>query len=413
MGKVLTARAVEAARPKRDTAGKLVRNEIPDGTGLGLFLQVEPTGTKAWTRRFRQSGVSKKVTLGKAGDGGLSLAAARAAAAKHFLQVEQGIVTVPAAPAVIDPARGDIVEVAIASFLELHARRKNRTATAWAAERIFNRLVLPAWRGRSIHDIKRRDVIDLVESIAADRPYLANRTVAVLSKLFNWLMARDVLAASPVAGVERPHKEKARTHTLTDPELRALWLACEDGDPFTQAIKLMVLSGTRRNEAAHLKYVEIDEPRRLWVLPATRSKNGREHLIPLSSQAWALIQAQPRIAGCPYVFSADGRGPVVGFAKAKTRISAKAGLEESSWRLHDLRRTCAAGLQRLGISVSVIEKALNHQSGVFRGIVSTYQTHDYAEEIRVALQRWSNYVEELAADRPSQTVVPMRRRRRE
>jgi integrase len=344
VGKVLTARAVEAAKPKRGKAGKLARNEIPDGTGLGLFLQVEPTGTKAWTRRFRHNGVSKKATLGKAGEGGLSLAAARAAAAKHVLQVDQGIIAVPAARSAVDPARGDSVEVAAASFLELHARRKNRPSTAWAAERIFNRLVLPAWRGRSIHDIKRRDVINLVENIAADRPYLANRTIAVLSKFFIWLMARDVLALSPVAGVERPHKERARERTLTDGELRALLLAADSDNPFDRALWLLVLTGCRRNEVSQMTWSEIDTKRQLWMISAARSKNHREHAVPLSTRAWAIIEAMPHYANCDFVFTADGRTPINGWAKAKTRISAKAGIDEKTWRLHDSRRTAAAGM---------------------------------------------------------------------
>jgi integrase len=110
------------------------------------------------------------------------------------------------------------------------------------------------------------------------------------------------------------------------------------------------------------------------------------------------------------VFTADGRGPIIGWAKAKTRLSAKAGVGETSWRLHDLRRTAAAGMQRLGISIPVVEKALNHQSGVFRGIVSTYQTHDYADEIRIALQKWADRVEEIVGGKPAK-VVALRGRR--
>ena len=293
---ILTVRAVEAARPGR------TRTEIPDGTGTGLYLAVEPTGTKSWVLRCRRDGVSKRITLGRAGDKGLTLTAARHAAAAARHRIEQG--AEPAAPRRTNSANqdaGDRIETAAASFLELHAYRKTRKSTARAAERTFNRLVLPAWRGRSIHDIRRRDVIDLVERIATDRPYLANRTIGVLSKFFNWLCARDLIAVSPVTGVERPHKEEVRNRTLSDTELRALWVACEGEGPFGQALRLLVLTGTRRNEVSHLKWSEIDADRRLWSLPAARSKNAREHAIPLSLQAWKIIQAMPRIADCDYV----------------------------------------------------------------------------------------------------------------
>jgi integrase len=292
----------------------------------------------------------------------------------------------------------------VAQFLELHAYRKTRASTAWATERVFNRLVLPAWRGRSIHDIRRRDVIELVDNVATDRPYLANRTLGTLSKFYNWLIARDVVETSPVTGVERPHKEKPRERTLTDPELRQLWRACEGDGPFGQALRLIVLAGARRNEASHIRFSEIDEERRLWILPSERSKNAREHAIPLSSQAWAIIQSMPRFAGCDYVFTADGSRPVTGWDKAKMRLSAKAGIAEKSWRLHDLRRTAASGMQRLGVPVPVIEKALNHQSGVFRGIVGTYQTHDYADQVRIAFERWADHVEALVSGKPAKVV---------
>src|SRR5262249_16693486 len=201
---------------------------------------------------------------------------------------------------------GDKIETVVTSFLELHAYRKTRPSTAWATERAFNRIVLPAWRGRTIDSIRKRDVIDLVESVAVSgRGYLANRTLATLSKFFNWLVARDVLAFSPVTGVERPHREMARERVLADAELRALWLACADGGPFDQALKLLLTLGARRNEVSRMQWSEIDDERRVWTLPSHRSKNGWEHEIPLSSQAWDLIQARSRFAHCAYVFSTD------------------------------------------------------------------------------------------------------------
>ena len=174
---------------------------------------------------------------------------------------------------------------------------------------------------------------------------------------------------------------------------------------------MLVLTGARRNEVSNMRWSELDEERRLWVLPSERSKVAREHAIPLSAQAWALIQSMPRFAGCDYVFSADGRGSIIGWAKAKTRLSTRAEIAEETWRVHDTRRSVASGLAKLGVSVPVIEKVLNHQSGVFRGIISTYQTHDYADEVRIALQRWADHIEELIGGKPA-TVLPLHGRRR-
>jgi len=270
---------------------------------------------------------------------------------------------------------------------------------------------LSAWRGRTIASIRKRDVIDLIESVAArGHGYRANRTLAAVSKLFKWLVARDALTFSPVTGVERLHKEEARTRILSDNELRAVWSACEHEGALGQAIRLLILTGARRDEVGHMRWQEIDEDRQLWALPAERTKNAREHAIPLSLQAWALIEACPRFADCSFVFSADGKRPVNNWDKAKTRISTRAGIPADAWRLHDLRRTCASGMQKLGVSVPVIEKALNHISGTFRGIVGTYQQHDYADEIRIALQKWADRVEEIVGGKPAKVFALHERR---
>jgi len=407
---VLSTRFVEMAKPKRGAGGELVRAEYPDAACPGLYLVIQPSGTRSWAFRFHRNGKTGKVTLGSAGEGGLPLSAARAAAASHRHRLEQGIVT---PVTLVTPSAGggeDGIETAVASFLELHVRRKNRATTARAAEGIFNNIVLPAWRGRTIGSIRRRDVIDLVESVAArGHGYRANRTLAAVGKFFAWCVARDMLTVSPAAGVEPPHVEKVRDRVLSDEELRALWLACEGDDAFSAAVRILISTGARLSEVGRMEFSELDAEKRIWTLPARRTKNAREHKIPLSSQAWAAIAARPRFANCPYVFSTNAKGPVHNWAKAKTRISNKAGLEETGWRLHDLRRTCASGMQRLGVSVPVIEKALNHVSGTFRGIVGVYQQHDYEDEIRIALQRWSYHIEQIVGGQPAK-IVKLRQR---
>jgi integrase len=403
--KVLTARAVAVAKPKRDADGKLVRNEIPDGGCPQLYLVVEPTGTKSWAHRYRLRGTSKKQTLGRAGDGGLSLAAARhrVAAARHRLGQGMDPLVTPRLATPAGPVTNDSVEAAVASFLDLHAYRKTRLNSAKMTEYAFNRYVLPAWRGRPVASIARRDVIDLVEQVAVDTPYAANRLLAALSRFFKWLCARDAIPVSPAMGVERPHREVARQRTLDDAELATLWRACEGEGAFGAALRIMILVGCRRNEASQMRWSELHKKRGLWLLPSERVKNAKAHAIPLPSQAWAILEAQPRIAGSDFVFSLGGR-PIVGWAKVKARISTKAGLDTESWRLHDTRRTCAAGLQRLGIRTEVIERALNHRSGIFRGIVATYQTHDFADEVRIGLQRWADHVEQIISGKPAKVV---------
>jgi integrase len=400
--KILTARAVDAVKPGP------ARIELPDGTGGGLYLAVEPTGTKSWVLRTRVAGKPKRITLGRAGSDGLTLFAARAASAtaRHRLEQDIGVLTTAAPPS----RTNDRIEIQVGAFLEKHARIKTRPTTLLQTEAIFDRLVLPAWHGRSVRDIRRRDVIDLVERIAEERGgYMANRTLGVLSKFFNWLVGRDVIETPPVAGVVRPHREVARDRVLADDEVKRLWLACEGEGAFGPALRLLLLTGQRKNEVCLMHWDALDEAERTWTIPAARAKNGVAHKVPLSKQAWTLIQAMPRFVGNEHVFAGRaGRGAINGgWDKAKTRISGKAGIEESSWRLHDLRRTAASGLQKLGVRVEVIERALNHTSGSFRGVIGVYQRHDYADEIAVALQRWADRVDEIVSGRAAK-VVPLR-----
>ena len=401
MAKKLTALSVENAKPRR-TAGTLARAEIPDGGCPGLFLVVQPSGAKSWAVRYRFRRKSRKLTL-NGGAAVLTLAAARAAATQALHQIEQGIDPAAAKQAARVTAMEqealraqDGVARLINDFIEFHGKRKLRPNTLAQHVSVARRFVLPAWRDRTVHDIRKRDIIALIEPIAIDRPVMANRTRGVLSKFFNWLVARDVIAANPCAGVEMPGAETARDRYLDDAEIAQLWAACE-GDPiFGAAIRIMLLAGARRSEVAGMRWSEIDEQAQLWVLPKERSKNKRELRIPLSPLAWGIINAVPRIAGCDFVFSITGKGPIANFRHIKDRLDAKLNFAEP-WVIHDLRRSCASGLQRLGVRIEVIEATLGHLSGSFRGIVGTYQRHDFADEKRAALDRWAAHVEQIVS----------------
>jgi Arm DNA-binding domain len=232
MATKLTTIAVENAKPKR-IAGVLVRNEIADRGCPGLYLLIQPSGLRSWAFRYRADGRSRKLTLGDADvtmPGALTLAAARAAAAQARHGVELGTdpaaekkaARATAAQQTTQAARvsAESVEHAVEQFLALHARRRTRPASLRLTESILTRFILPAWRGRSIRDIKRKDVIAMVEGIAITTPTLANRALATLSKLFNWLVARDEIVSSPVKGVQKPGVELARDRVLDDAEQR-------------------------------------------------------------------------------------------------------------------------------------------------------------------------------------------------
>jgi len=208
-----------------------------------------------------------------------------------------------------------------------------------------------------------------------------------------------------------PPRPKPRQRTLSDDELVALLKAARADNPFDRVIWVLALTGVRRNEAAQMRWNELDFETRTWVIPAERSKNHRPHTVQMPAQAWAIVEAQPRLVDCDFVFSVDGVRPINNWDRVKKRLSKAAGLVENSWRVHDIRRSVACNLQRLGVRTEVIERALAHHSGHFAGIVGTYQVSPLENEVRVALQRWADHVEDLVSGRKPETVVRLRKRK--
>jgi integrase len=414
VAKALTQLAVKAAKPGH------ARVEIPDGGCTGLYLVVQATGVKSWALRYRFNGTPKKLTLGRADrEGALSLASARKAAIDVRHRLEQGVDPAPEKQATKAAAKkaaalkaADTVAALGEQFLELYAKPRTRPRTYQQSQDVLHRLVQPAWRSRPVHEIRRRDVIALVDDITRrNGAQMADKALAVLGKFYAWLIARDVVDASPCRGVERPVRNPPRDRVLSEEELIALWNACAGKGAAGQAVRLLLLTGCRRSEVFNSRWSEIDAAEMLWKLPRERVKNATSHTVPLAPQAWAIIAAQPRFAGCGFIFTNDGRRPVGGFSRLKCDLDESMQLAVP-WTLHDVRRSMASELQRLGVRVEVIEAALNHRSGTFRGITGIYQRHDYIDERRIALQRWADYVERLVAGTPAK-VVSLRGARRD
>ena len=370
----LTAKGIEAVRAADD------RRELPDDYMRGLYLVVQPTGSKSWAVRYRHGGRSHKHTVGPYP--AFDLKQARDAAAKVLRAVAEGRHP--------EQRQSGSVEDAVAQFLERHGKNY-RPKPRSEAERLLRLHVVGNWGRRKLEEITRADVRAMVARIEA--PVAANRVHSIVRKLFNWAVENDLIVNSPVAGLKAPHAETSRDRVLTDDELRRVWQAAERLGPLNGAVvRLLVLTGQRRNEVAHMQWGELDLEKRLWTLPRERVKNDRRHEVPLSSQAVATIQALPRISD-RFVFSTNAESPVNDFGKNKGRLDELSGV--SDWVLHDLRRTVASGMARLGISLAVIEKVLNHASGSFAGIVGVYQRHEFAEEKRAALEKWAEHVERL------------------
>jgi integrase len=397
----LTVKNVEAIKPGPE------RREIPDDFLRGLYLIQQPSGARSWAVRYRHNGTTRKFTIGSYP--AVDLKAARALAGKALRAVAEG--RDPGREKILArAAKADSVDRIVEDFLERHVRRSNRPRTAQETERLLRQHALPRWRGRMVHEITRRDVLDILDRVVdAGAPIAANRVLAAVRKLFNWCVARDIIAASPCSGVKPPTAERARDRVLSNDELRLVWQAAAKlGGTFGPLVKLLALTGQRRDEVAQMRWDELDLGARLWTLPPARVKNNQPHEVPLSAAALSVVESVSRVADSPFVLTNAGPSPASGYSKGKRRLDALLPADMPPWRLHDLRRTAASGMARLGINLPVIEKVLNHASGSFAGVVGVYQRHSFADEKRHALEAWGNFVAALVEGKPASKVVRLR-----
>ena len=369
---------------------------------------MQPSGARSWAIRFRFDGKPCKQTLGSFP--AVPLAEARRLATAALAQVAQGVdprLEKRQAKAEAAERGRDTVERLTTQFLEWQGKRL-RPNSVRQLEHIVADFVVPAWRGRDVHSIARRDALELTEAVAETRPVMANRLHSGLHRFFRWLCERDIILASPMVGVPRPASESARERTLSERELVALWHACDAvSEPARSWIRMLILLGQRRSETAGMRRSEIDGD--LWHLPAARMKGRVAHVLPVPAQAMAIIEALPQIGGSDLVFTSNGRSPLDHFDRLKKEIDAEMK-SATAWTWHDIRRSTASALAGLGVAVPVVEKILAHRSGTFRGIVSTYQRHSFIPEMRIALERWSEHLDRLVRGVPATKVVPIGRR---
>lgn len=410
MAKALTAKAVENAHPEA------ARREIPDGLLAGLYLVVQPSGAKSWAIRYRFGGTPKKYTIGRWP--GIDLAAARELGRKALFAVAEGRdpgaerKEIRRAVALNQgKAERDSIVNLVQTFIDRYAMANTRETTWKETERLLKKDVVPAWRGRRIQEITRADVIDLLDRIV-DRgsPIAANRTLAAVRRMLAWCAERGMIASSPCHGVKPPSGEHSRDRVLSDDEVCVIWNAAEMmGYPYGPLTQLLMLTGQRRDEVAEMRWSEIDLTARTWTLPKERVKNAIAHQVPLSTMATAVLERLPRIQShATYVFTAHGEKPTTSFSRPKQRLDRLVASSAASmaagpvghWTFHDLRRTAATGMARLGVNLPVIEKVLNHTSGSFGGIVAVYQRHSYAEEKRAALELWGEHIGVLVRQLP-------------
>jgi integrase len=414
MARKLTEIRLKSLKPP--ARGRLVEvdSEVP-----GLCFRVTAGGARSWLVRYRVKGRPGQRYVVPGPYPTVSLSAARQRAREIVAAAKRGEDIVEderkRAAAAAAAAKPDTVVNVAEEFIRRSLEGRERSASyVSATHRMFDEHMLPRWRSRDIRSITRRDVVALLDGIVDDgKPVLANRVLAAVRAMFNWAIRRGIVDASPAALVERPAEEKARDRALSAEEITVLWpLFAGLGYPFGPFFQMALATGQRRDEVARMRWADIDASERTWNLSGDQTKARRAHAVPLSPIAWEiLIKAKDaarslgegrvtKAGQSAYVFTTTGNTPISGYGKAKARVDslvAKARTEArldplAPWTIHDLRRTTASGLGKLGASRFIISRVLNHADSSVTGI---YDRHAYLAEKRHALESWGTHLSNL------------------
>lgn len=452
----ITKVAVEAV--PLPSAGK--REHLWDDRLKGFGVMVTDKGVRSYLVQYRIGGRSaqtRRVTIGKHGSP-WTAEKARQRAADLLEQARRNVDPFDAERAKVAAEREAKVKAAAslavserlafstfaARFIDKYA--KVHQARSWReTEGVINRDLVPKFGTTPLTAIEDADIVELIEALGERGPSAALKGYKALRQIFAYAVDKErrhlPAGKNPMAGIKPPAKMGKRERTLSDAELRLVWLAAGGlGWPFGPIVRLLILTGQRRDEVAGISWTEIDKEARRWLLPGTRSKNGLPNLVPLSEPALSVVAELPvikavREAGDKrpdprLLFTTTGETAVSGFSKVKARLDASmldlmkkeaveagagedevAALAVEPWTLHDLRRTLATGCQRLGFPVEVTEAVINHVSGTRAGIVGVYQTYRYEKEKRSALDAWARHVTEVVTGKAAaDNVIVLGRR---
>ena len=375
--------------PTRRLTDQAVRSLRPDNRQVDYWdvspknfgVRVSAAGRKTFIVRYRAAGRYRRMSLGVYPI--VTLADAR----QHARRV-LGEVASSEDPAQVrqDARRAPSFEALATLYLDKHARVRKRS---WRQDRrVIQNELLPTWRTQRAREIRRRDVRELVEAIAErPAPIAANRVRALISKIFNFGISRELVEFNPCAQLEPPARERRRDRVLTDAEIRTFWKALDrEAAALAAAFRLRLVTAQRAVEVHNMRWSDVDLNGRWWLVPASDAKNGLPHRVPLNDLTMDILtQLRAGVDGAEpasiYVL-ANARGP-----KRRAAVSRRLGLDD--FRGHDLRRTAASRMASAGVPRLVIGKVLNHAE---RGVTAVYDRHTYDSEKRAALDSWARHL---------------------
>ena len=287
------------------------------------------------------------------------------------------------------------------TFVEEYAKGKKRS---WREDQriLIGHTYFTPFHERKADEISRGEIVDQLQKIKRNNgPVMANRCLASIRKMYNWAIRNGKinLDFNPAMGVDRPGGETERDRVYTDDEITALWKAFDEMGIAGHVFKLCLVTGQRLNECAGMERSEISGDE--WTIPASRTKNKRVHVLPLSGLAHEVISNTPNLSE-KYVFagpsSRTGDVPIKWFSKSQAKAKALSGVTD--FQPHDLRRTCSTNITKLGLSRFVADCVLNHAQ---QGVGRVYDRYDYLKEKTEALDAWATHLQAILAE----NVVPI------
>lgn len=408
----LTAAFIRNIKPP--AAGQ---KDYPDGATPGLNLRVSAGDTWVWTLRMRNH--EKRIlrySLGAFNDAqGLRWAREQAASMRQKVRHEKhdpNRERQEAAAAAAEKAERDrlTLEVLVDQWKRMHlANRSPRYAAE--AIRALRTVFAKQW-DKPVADLTRATVVRVLDKLqepaestdgpkgmVTDRQAIAARTTAYGRACFGWALKRETVSANPFENLPMASPKK-RDRVLTDAELKAVWNKADASNAlFGALVRMLILTGQRREEVCSMRWEHLSADLTEWEIPGTETKNGKPHIVPLAPDARAIIAARApkrQEARQGFVFVGNVATRFSGWSKCKARLDTDSGV--SAWRIHDLRRTFATGLRRIGVQLEVTEAALNHISGSRAGVVGVYQLYDWKAEKVAALNAWAAHVRAVLAD---------------
>jgi len=394
----LTAKAVAALQMPASKTDHIEWDDALPGFGYRLRAGAGGKVLRSWIAQYRRAGGTRRITLGPAGV--LSAEQARLAAKKVLAAAALG--QDPQADRI---DRRDKDQHSFRTVVAEHLKAKKpdvRARTHVELTRYLTGTYFKPVHGMPVDTITRKDIAARLVAITRESGSItAARARAAVNGFFVWATQMGYIEANPVVGTIQPQDSKGRSRVLVEDkdkgrpdELGPIWRACGDDD-YGRIVRLLILTGCRRQEVGSMQWSELDADAGTWTLPAERAKNKREHTLPLPPMAWNIIEAVPHMAHRDYLFGIRGDG-FRAWADGKAELDKRLGDAVAPFVLHDIRRSVATGMADLGVQPHIIETILNHHGGHRRGVAGIYNRSTYEREKKAALVMWADYVRALA-----------------